>query len=141
MGVFLIISQELPFDENITQKLNLPLLKDRRYHNRLCFFYKVVEGLVPALPSENFLTKDKRQRRKIKTTTKQDFITSNIVDRRIRNNDKCFDTKDCKTPQFKESFFNKTTEEWNALDNNIVNAPSAASFNHRILQQGLAMKN
>ena len=102
----------------------------------------MVEGLVPALPSENFLTKDKsRQRRKIKTTTKQDFITSNIVDRRIRNNDKCFDIKDCITPQFKESFFNKTTEEWNALDNNIVNAPSAASFNHRLMQQGLAMKN
>ena len=126
----------------LTRNLDLPLLQERRKQQRLCFFYKVVEGLVPALPSENFLTKDKsRQRRKIKTTTKQDFITSNIVDRRIRNNDKCFDIKDCITPQFKESFFNKTTEEWNALDNNIVNAPSAASFNHRLLQQGLAMKN
>ena len=102
----------------------------------------MVEGLVPALPSENFLTKDKsRQRRKIKTTTKQDFITSNIVDRHIRNNDKCFGIKACKTPQFRESFFIRTTKEWNTLDNDTVNAPSAASFSHRILQQGLAMNN
>lgn len=62
-----------------------------------------------------------------------------IVDRCIRNNDKCFDIIDCKTSQFRESFFIKTTEEWNAINNKIVNAPSAASFNNCILQQGMAM--
>ena len=102
----------------------------------------MVEGLVPALPSESFLKKDKsRQRRKIKTTTKKDFITSNIVDKHIRNNDKCFDTQACQTTQLSESFFIKTTKDWNALDNNIVNAPTAVNFKHQLLQQGLAMNN
>ena len=90
----------------LTRDLNLPLLQDRRKHQRLCFFYKVVEGLVPALPSENFLTKNRsRQRRRIKTTTNKDFVTTNIVDHHIRNNNKCFDIQDCKTTQFRESFF------------------------------------
>ena len=126
----------------LTRDLNIPLLQDRRKQQRLCFFYKVVEGLVPALPSENFLRKDRsRQRRKIKTTTRKDFITSNIVDQHIRNNDKCFDTKDCNTIQLRESFFIKTTKDWNTLDNNIVNAPTAETFRNHLLQQGLAMEN
>ena len=79
----------------LTRDLNLPLLQDRRKHQRLCFFYKVVEGLVPALPSENFLTKNRsRQRRRIKTTRNKDFVTTNIVDHHIRNNNKCFDIQD-----------------------------------------------
>ena len=40
----------------LTRNLNLPLLKERRKQQRHCFFYKVDEGLIPALPSEYFLT-------------------------------------------------------------------------------------
>ena len=126
----------------LTGKLNLPLLKDRRQLNRLCFFYKVVEGLVPALPSENFLkTETSRPRRKIKTTTQKDFLTVNIVDNFIRNNDRCFKVQTCKTTELKESFFIKTAREWNALDNNIVNAPTVVTFRNSLIRQGLAMDN
>ena len=124
----------------LTRKLNLPLLKDRRHHNRLCFFYKVVEGLVPALPSENFLKKESRSRRKIKTTTKKDFVTTNIVDNYVRNNDRCYNVQTCNTTELSESFFIKTVREWNALDNNTVNAPTVVAFGNQI-RQGLAMDN
>lgn len=124
----------------LTRKLNLPLLKDRRHHNRLCFFYKVVEGLVPALPSENFLKKESRSRRKIKTTTKKDFVTTNIVDNYVRNNDRCYNVQTCNTTELSESFFIKTVREWNALDNNTVNAPTVVAFGN-LIRQGLAMDN
>ena len=125
----------------LTGQLNLPLLKERRQLNRLCFFYKVVEGLVPALPSENFLKKETRQRRKIKTTTKKDFVTVNIVDSYVRNNDRCYNVQTYKTTELKESFFIKTVREWNALDNDIVNAPTVATFRNNLMRQGLAMDN
>ena len=125
----------------LTGKLNLPLLKDRRKLNKLCFFYKVVEGLVPALPSENFLKKETRQRRKIKTTSKKDFVTVNIVDNYVRNNDRCYNVQTYKTTELKESFFIKTVREWNALDNEIVNAPTVATFRNNLMRQGLAMDN
>ena len=87
----------------------------------------MVEGLVPALPSENFLKKETRQRRKIKTTTKKDFVTVNIVDSYVRNNDRCYNVQTYKTTELKESFFIKTVREWNALDNVTVNAPAVVT--------------
>ena len=101
----------------------------------------MVEGLVPALPSENFLKKETRQRRKIKTTTKKDFVTVNIVDSYVRNNDRCYNVQTYKTTELKESFFIKTVREWNALDNDIVNAPTVATFRNNLMRQGLAMDN
>ena len=37
-------------------ELNLPPLQDRRKANKLTFFFKVVEGLVPAMQSHDYLT-------------------------------------------------------------------------------------
>ncbi|KAL8561583.1 hypothetical protein ACOMHN_024819 [Nucella lapillus] len=48
---------------NMLSTLELPTLQQRRRDLRLAFFYKVVEGLVPAIPSADILTPSKTGRR------------------------------------------------------------------------------
>ena len=67
-------------DECICKMLKdqgLPALKDKRMAVRLTFFYKVVEGLAPAISPDAFL---KPQRQKVKFMQKKfkDFETKNI---------------------------------------------------------------
>ena len=50
------ISREQGCVSQMLAELNLPPLQDRRKANRLTFFFKVVEGLVPAMQSNDFLT-------------------------------------------------------------------------------------
>ena len=65
----------------------------------------------------------------------------NIVDSYVRNNDRCYNVQTYKTTELKESFFIKTVREWNALDNETVNAPTVATFRNNLMRQGLAMDN
>jgi hypothetical protein len=67
----------------------------------------VVEGLVPALPHQKFLSAQKQGRR-IKTTKQQDFVTTNIIKNYSRNNDRAFSVPDCRTEQQKNYLFVKT---------------------------------
>ncbi|KAH3726144.1 hypothetical protein DPMN_052000 [Dreissena polymorpha] len=43
----------------------IPPLQERRKANRLIFFFKVVEGLVPAMPSQDYLTPVRQSKRRI----------------------------------------------------------------------------
>ena len=49
---------------------NLQTLQERRKQLRLVYFYKIVEGLVPAIPCDKFLEKQKKWLTK-KNYTKQ----------------------------------------------------------------------
>jgi hypothetical protein len=113
--------------QKLLKKLDLPTLQDRRKQLRLCFFYKVVEGLVPAIPPQNFLVPQKSGRL-IRSNRDPGFVSNNIIDTYTRNNDRCYSIKPCKTDQFRNSFFYHTAVEWNALDNSVVHAESADSF-------------
>ena len=42
--------------------LDLPLLQTRRQHQRLKFFYKVVEGQIPAIPPHEYISHQKPKR-------------------------------------------------------------------------------
>lgn len=117
--------------QNLLQKLKLPTLQQRRGCLRLVFFYKIVEGLVPAMPPTNFLTPQK-QGRKIRSTRNNNFISQNAVDSFTRNNDRCYKVDLAKTDQYKHSFFVKTTIDWNKLENDIVNIQSINSFRTEI---------
>ena len=86
-------------------KLNLPSLQDRRKANRLV--YNVVEGLVPALPSQNFLTPVRDSRRKIHAKQFHYFKCDNFINNHSTNNTKCFKPFNCKSDLFKNSFFSK----------------------------------
>ena len=50
------ISRDQDCVSQMLAELNLPPLQDRRKANRLTFLYKVVEGLVPAMQSHDYLT-------------------------------------------------------------------------------------
>ena len=99
-------------------ELNLPPLQDRRKANRLTFLYKVVEGLVPAMQSHDYLTPI-RGKRLIKPKVYTDCVTSNIIDKQSTNNSKCFKTLQCTSEIYKYSFFPRTIIDWNHLDDNI----------------------
>jgi hypothetical protein len=107
--------------------LDLPSLQDRRRTIRLTFFYKVVEGLVPAMHCQDFLTPIRPKRRIIAKEFK-DCVATNIVERHSTNNSKCYKLPVCNSEQFKNSFFPKTVIEWNHLDEETVRSTSLESF-------------
>ncbi|KAL8565329.1 hypothetical protein ACOMHN_029025 [Nucella lapillus] len=63
------------FMTGLLKKFDLPTLQERRQQLRLTQYYKVVEGLVPALPPEQFLTPQKPGRLIRSSTKNSDFLT------------------------------------------------------------------
>ena len=119
---------------NLLKNLELPSLQLRRKELRLNFFYKVVEGLVPAIPSRQYLNPH-LAKRTIKSTRRNDYITENVVESHIRNNNRSFIIGNYKTDQFRNSFFPKTTIEWNHLPDIIVNADTINSFKNLVYKE------
>jgi len=62
------------------KELELETLEERRQSLRLILMYKVVEGLVSALPTDAFVTFSKRKRQ-IKPKTFGDCVTINPVEK------------------------------------------------------------
>ncbi|KAK7096441.1 hypothetical protein V1264_005737 [Littorina saxatilis] len=116
------------FVTGILHKLQLPTLQERREHLRLTSFFKVVEGLVPAIPPDKFLIPQKPERLIRPRQSSRDFSTSNPVDNYIRNNSRCFTVPRCNTEQYRHSFFPKTVVAWNQLDEVTVSSASTESF-------------
>ena len=75
------------------ETLELSSLEQRRSFNRLVFLFKVVEGLVTAVPPDVFL-KPKRQ---IKSRQYTNYISKSIVDRHNVSNDRSFVIENCGT--------------------------------------------
>ena len=86
------------------ETLELSSSEQRRSINRLVFMYKLVEGLVPAIPADDFL-KPQKPKRQIRSRKYTDYISKNLVDRHSVNNDRCFVVETCKNEQLKQSFF------------------------------------
>ena len=97
-------SREQGCVSQMLSKLKLPPLQDIRKANRLIFFLKVVEVLVPAMQSHNFLT-PVRGKRLVKAKKFTDCVTKNIIDSQSTNNSKCFRTVQCNSDIYKNSFF------------------------------------
>jgi hypothetical protein len=114
------------------QDLKIPLLQDRRKDKRLTFLYKIVEGLIPAIPADPFLT-PLRNKRQIKTTNRPEYTSSNFVERYGRNNSRCFVLDSAKTDTHRNSFFIRTVSEWNNLPDNVVCAKSVEEFHSLLL--------
>ena len=68
------------------KKLQLPPLQDHRRHLKLTTPFKIVVGLVPALPPEHVLTPFSKDRRKIKATTYHNYNFENSIIRQSVNN-------------------------------------------------------
>ena len=108
-------------------KLELQELKARRTSQKLIFLYKVVEGLVPAIDPDDFL-KPARPRRTITAKKFENYQATNIVEKQVRNNTRCFDIPTSKTQQYSNSFFVSTVINWNHLEDTIVRETSVESF-------------
>ena len=115
------------FVTGLLRKYDLPPLQERRENLRLTFLYKVVEGLVPAIPSDKFLTPQKPGR-KIRPRNISNTVSQNPIDNYIRNNNRCFNIPAYNTKQYQNSFFPRTIIAWNKLDDVTVQAKSVESF-------------
>ena len=67
---------------NMRRQLEMEPLEERL---RLILIYKVVEGLVPALPADNFII-PARPKRTMKAKTYSNCETDNIMERQVINN-------------------------------------------------------
>ena len=110
------------------QELDLPPLEERRRQQRLTMLYKIIEGKIPALPPQSFLSPMDKTKRKIRAKVPTDFITVNIVTKHTSNNTRGYKVPDSNTEQYKSSFFVKTVAEWNQLREEVVQASSIAAF-------------
>ena len=122
---------------NMLCKLDLPTLQDRCKQQRLSFFYKVVEGLVPAMPVEQFLKFLPASKRQIRPTKFHDFTAENIIliDRQATLNSRPFLAPHSNTEQHKNSFFVRTTTDSNHLGDYQVMAPTLEDFKQRTVTQ------
>ena len=114
------------FVTKILDQNQLPTLQSRREDLRLTFFFKIVKGLVPAIPPQTFLTP--QQTGRLRRTTRDQNFTYQSTDSYIRNNQKCYKVPQPKTNQFKFSFFPRTTISWNTLPDSVVEHQTTESF-------------
>ena len=120
---------------SMLEQLQLPSLQERRKQRRLIFLYKVVEGLVPAVPPEQFLKPKQRNKRQIRAKRFSNCVTNNIVSRSETCNTKAFEIPRSYTDQYKQSFFVNTLLDWNHLDESVVSATTIDSFKNKLLHQ------
>ena len=92
--------------EPLYQELGLESLKDRRWHRKLCFFYKIVKGLSPKYLT-SYLQLHNNPIYQTRSTAK------NIVKQTAS-----------RTVNFNNSFFSRCSQEWNNLSDDIKSSPS-----------------
>ena len=109
--------------------LNLPSLQSRRRENRLTFLFKISQGLTPAIPRDNYLTQIKNKRT-IRAKKFEDCVSNNFVDRKQTLNKNSYKLTEAETNLYKNSFFPRTIEEWNQLEN--VSAVTVEDFRRQI---------
>ena len=99
---------------NMLKNLELQTLQNRRKDNRLCLMYKIANGLVPAIPHENYL-KPVLNKRRIRAKNFEDFQANNFVARQQNLHDNCFEIPASKSDIYRYSFFPRTICDWNQL--------------------------
>ena len=114
--------------------LDLPTLQQCRKENRLCYLYKIAKGLVPAIPRDSYLTRQK-VKRQIRAKTFSGCDTKNFVTKYQNLNSNCFVIPDATESAYANSFFPKTICDWNQLSDNIVSAPTVSAFRSRLREQ------
>ena len=77
---------------------NIPSLQSRRKDQRLTYMYRVVEGLVPAVPAQEYLT-PRKPGRQVKAKKLEKFDSDNFVQKLATQNASCFTVPKCKTDQ------------------------------------------
>ena len=110
------------------------LCSKRRKEIRLALFYKVANGSLPGLPTADYLTPT-RNKRKIKAKRFDDCVTKNIVDHHENRHSRCFQVPRAQSDVYKNSFFVKTTSEWNSLEEEQANCSTLDGFKASLQKQ------
>ncbi len=113
------------------KKYELPSLQQRRKELRLSLLYKISEGLIPAIPPEDYLQKVENKR-KIRAKKMTDFVSCNIVDKHQQCNSRCYLVPRANKLPYKNSFFVRTIQDWNSLDDDTVSAGTLAAFKAKL---------
>ena len=111
------------------QDLELQTLQNRRKENRLCFLFKINNGLVPAIQPENYL-KPIINKRKIKAKNFDDYQSDNFVTRQQNLHNNCFQIPNSKTDAYRYSYFPRIISEWNQLES--TSATNVETFRKNI---------
>lgn len=85
--------------------------------------------MVPAIDPDDFL-KSAKPRRTITAKKFENYQATNIVEKQVRNNTRCFDIPTSKTQQYSNSFFVSTVINWNHLEDTIVRETSVEICSH-----------
>ena len=107
--------------------LKLQPLQQRRLESRLVMMYKIVRGMVPAINADEVFIPI-RNKRQIKPKSHQDCYSSNIISKYALNNSECYKVPASNTDQHKNSYFVKTTSDWNCLSDTHIRAETINSF-------------
>jgi hypothetical protein len=114
------------------KNLDLPTLQQRRKELRLTFLFKVVEGLVPVIPSSSYIIQIREKGRIQPSSRLKDYSATNIVDKYQTNNSKCYrPIGTATTVTNTHSLFFRTVYEWNQLEEEHINATSVTVFKNK----------
>ena len=109
------------------QDLKLHPLQQHRLESRLVMMYKIVRGMVPAINADEVFIPI-RNKRQIKPKSHQDCYSTNIISKYALNNSECYKVPASNTDQHKNSYFVKTTSDWNCLSDTHIRAETVNSF-------------
>lgn len=122
------ISKYPGFITSKLEELGIPTLKERRKNIRLCLFYKVAYGQVPAINPEDYIKPEVNTRRRTRPTRLHDYVVPENMNTQTRNHLMCFKISTGRTDQYKNTFFTRTVVDWNNLAENQVQATSVDQF-------------
>ena len=108
-------------------QLQLENLQDRRRDIRLTLFFKIVQGLTPAIQINNHLASVNVNKRQIRARQFENCISNNPIAKYNQNNNRCFKIPQSKI-ELENSFFIRTGKEWNCLNQETVDAASINAF-------------
>ena len=111
--------------------LDLPKLENRRFKNRMNFFFKMSNDQIPAINRRQFLD-EVRNKRKICAKSYENFYTNNHVNKSIRNNTRCYKQIFGNSDQYRNSFFPRSIPQWNSLAESTVQAKDLDEFKTKI---------
>ena len=117
--------------ERMRHQLQLETLQDRRRDIRLTLFFKIVQGLTPAIQIQDHLTPVRTNKRQVRAKQFEDCISNNPIEKYHQNNNNCFRIPQAKV-ELENSFFIRTAKEWNSLDQETVDAASINAFRAKL---------
>ena len=117
--------------ERMRHQLQLETLQDRRRDIRLTLFFKIVQGLTPAIQIQDHLTPVRTNKRQVRAKQFENCISNNPIEKYHQNNNNCFRIPQAKV-ELENSFFIRTAKDWNSLEQETVDAASINAFRAKL---------